>query len=79
MLTGWVRNRHVQIGSPAVPGTITPVRGGADRRRARGRRRLRLAAQRTEKTVSENFRVTIYHNPDCGTSRNVLAMIHAAG
>ncbi len=22
---------------------------------------------------------TIYHNPDCGTSRNVLAMIRAAG
>ena len=23
--------------------------------------------------------VTIYHNPDCGTSRNTLAMIHGAG
>ncbi len=23
--------------------------------------------------------VTIYHNPDCGTSRNVLAVIKAAG
>lgn len=23
--------------------------------------------------------ITIYHNPDCGTSRNVLAMIEAAG
>ena len=23
--------------------------------------------------------VTIYHNPDCGTSRNALAMIKAAG
>jgi arsenate reductase len=23
--------------------------------------------------------VTIYHNPNCGTSRNVLAMIRAAG
>jgi arsenate reductase (glutaredoxin) len=23
--------------------------------------------------------VTIYHNPDCGTSRNVLAIIQAAG
>jgi arsenate reductase len=23
--------------------------------------------------------VTIYHNPDCGTSRNALAMIEAAG
>ena len=25
------------------------------------------------------FPVTIYHNPDCGTSRNVLAAIRAAG
>jgi len=25
------------------------------------------------------FPVTIYHNPDCGTSRNTLAMIEAAG
>lgn len=23
--------------------------------------------------------VTIYHNPDCGTSRNTLAMIHKSG
>lgn len=26
-----------------------------------------------------DFHVTIYHNPDCGTSRNSLAMIQAAG
>lgn len=25
------------------------------------------------------FPITIYHNPDCGTSRNVLAMIRAVG
>ncbi|QCI78800.1 arsenate reductase (glutaredoxin) [Hankyongella ginsenosidimutans] len=25
------------------------------------------------------FAITIYHNPDCGTSRNTLAMIEAAG
>lgn len=25
------------------------------------------------------FPITIYHNPDCGTSRNTLAMIEAAG
>lgn len=25
------------------------------------------------------FPVTIFHNPDCGTSRNTLAMIQAAG
>ena len=26
-----------------------------------------------------DFPITIYHNPDCGTSRNVLAIIHAVG
>ena len=26
-----------------------------------------------------SFPVTIYHNPDCGTSRNTVAMIEAAG
>jgi arsenate reductase len=29
--------------------------------------------------VTEAFQITIYHNPDCGTSRNTLAMIEAAG
>jgi arsenate reductase (glutaredoxin) len=29
--------------------------------------------------MSADFPVTIYHNPDCGTSRNTLAMIRAAG
>ena len=29
--------------------------------------------------MSEDFPVTIYHNPNCGTSRNTLAMIRAAG
>lgn len=29
--------------------------------------------------MTENFPITIYHNPDCGTSRNSLAMIEAAG
>ena len=29
--------------------------------------------------MSERFPVTIHHNPDCGTSRNTLAMIEAAG
>lgn len=28
--------------------------------------------------MSDIFPVTIYHNPDCGTSRNALAMIEAA-
>ena len=29
--------------------------------------------------MSDDFPITIYHNPDCGTSRNALAMIEAAG
>jgi arsenate reductase len=29
--------------------------------------------------MSDDFRVTIFHNPQCGTSRNTLAMIRAAG
>ncbi|PZU10829.1 arsenate reductase (glutaredoxin) [Sphingomonas sp.] len=29
--------------------------------------------------MSDSFPVTIYHNPECGTSRNALAMIEAAG
>lgn len=29
--------------------------------------------------MSDPFPITIYHNPQCGTSRNALAMIEAAG
>jgi arsenate reductase len=29
--------------------------------------------------MTEPFPITIYHNPDCGTSRNALAIIEAAG
>jgi len=29
--------------------------------------------------MTEAFPITIYHNPDCGTSRNALAMLEAAG
>jgi arsenate reductase len=29
--------------------------------------------------MARKFPVTIYHNPKCGTSRNVLQMIEAAG
>lgn len=28
--------------------------------------------------MTDEFPITIYHNPDCGTSRNALAMIEAA-
>ena len=29
--------------------------------------------------MTQDFPITIYHNPACGTSRNTLAMIRAAG
>jgi arsenate reductase len=29
--------------------------------------------------MNTDFPITIHHNPDCGTSRNTLAMIRAAG
>ena len=29
--------------------------------------------------MTQTFPITIYHNPKCGTSRNTLAMIEAAG
>ncbi len=29
--------------------------------------------------MSDNFSVTVFHNPACGTSRNVVAMVEAAG
>jgi arsenate reductase len=29
--------------------------------------------------VNDDFPITIFHNPACGTSRNTLAMIQAAG
>ena len=29
--------------------------------------------------MTDTFPITIYHNPACGTSRNTLAMIEAAG
>ena len=29
--------------------------------------------------MAEDRKVVIHHNPDCGTSRNVLAIIEAAG
>jgi arsenate reductase len=29
--------------------------------------------------MSDDFPITIYHNPACGTSRNALAMIEATG
>ena len=32
-----------------------------------------------ERAMSDAFPVTIYHNPNCGTSRTVLGMIEAAG
>jgi arsenate reductase len=36
-------------------------------------------APRMTARATDAFPITIYHNPDCGTSRNTLAMIEAAG
>jgi len=33
----------------------------------------------TEPVHNGEFPITIYHNPNCGTSRNTLAMIRASG
>src|SRR5665213_1349489 len=30
-------------------------------------------------TMADDFPITVYHNPACGTSRNALAIIRAAG
>ena len=39
-----------------------------------------LAEPQTDRTdESRRMTVTIYHNPDCGTSRNTLAMIRQSG
>jgi arsenate reductase len=38
-----------------------------------------MAFAGADHAMSEDFPITIYHNPDCGTSRNTLAMIRAAG
>jgi arsenate reductase len=37
------------------------------------------ASQGTIRAMSDDFPITIYHNPDCGTSRNALTMIKTAG
>ena len=29
--------------------------------------------------MTADFPIVVYHNPDCGTSRNALAMVEAAG
>jgi arsenate reductase len=34
---------------------------------------------RHERTLSRGTAVTIFHNPSCGTSRNVLALLRHAG
>jgi arsenate reductase len=38
-----------------------------------------MALEKDLRPMSEDFPVTIYHNPECGTSRNVVAMVEAAG
>ena len=49
------------------------------RRRRRRGRYVRLAFEGADRAMSEDFPITIFRNPDCGTSRNALAMIRAAG
>jgi arsenate reductase len=38
-----------------------------------------MAFEGTDQVMSKDFPITVFHNPDCGTSRNTLAMIRAAG
>jgi arsenate reductase len=38
-----------------------------------------MAFEGTDHRMSDDFPITIFHNPGCGTSRNTLAMIRAAG
>jgi arsenate reductase len=38
-----------------------------------------VMASKSESAMANDFPITTFHNPDCGTSRNVLAMIRAAG
>jgi len=40
---------------------------------------VRNRALRNERTDTAPMSIAIHHNPDCGTSRNVLAIIRAAG
>jgi hypothetical protein len=38
-----------------------------------------LLFSRKARVVSDEFPITVFHKPACGTSRNSLAMIEAAG
>ena len=55
--------------------------GGLDREPLQGlvRARRRGAARRRRTRERGRMTITIYHNPDCGTSRNTLAMIRQSG
>jgi arsenate reductase len=46
---------------------------------ARLRFKRRPARHQKDLSVSDRFPVTVFHNPACGTSRNVLGMVEAAG
>jgi arsenate reductase len=46
---------------------------------ARLRFKRRPARHQKDLPVSDRFPVTVFHNPACGTSRNVLGMVEAAG
>jgi arsenate reductase len=38
-----------------------------------------MALEGASRAMSDDFPITIFHNPGCGTSRNTLAMIETAG
>jgi arsenate reductase len=41
--------------------------------------RVRVSRSERQDTMSNDFPVVIHHNPECGTSRNVLQIVEAAG
>ena len=66
-----VRRHRAQLGAVVRPRAVG--RCGC------GERSLRLALEGARDVMTDDFPIVIYHNPDCGTSRNVLAMTRAAG
>ncbi|KAC0174180.1 hypothetical protein FH972_027085 [Carpinus fangiana] len=87
------RHRHredegLQRGLPVPENSHFAVHGTPDRqaRHARARREVardrtggRIVCQEGRRGMSATLDIVIYHNPDCGTSRNTLAMIRNAG
>jgi hypothetical protein len=38
-----------------------------------------MALEGADDALNDDFPITIFRNPDCGTSRNTLALIEAVG